>query len=177
MGPTEVFSCLYVSSLISSQPPFEGWGNTMAGEANLGGCVLWRLLFWVYYAKEHSMNGDKSSSLGIQKPFPSDNGILVQSWGCAETPPLFQRIITPFPLLFSKLAVCTSAHTTAFLPSCTLACTLHWCYVVYKAKNWKTGQCQIYICTYNLKSTHSHICALSDAGVLMKCVILTLSQN
>lgn len=79
-------------------------------------------------------------------------------------------------LLTSSLRLST-AHTTAFLPSCTLASALRWCYVVYKAKNWKTGQYQIYICTCHLKSAHSHICAPRDAGVLVKRAILTLSQN
>lgn len=59
------------------------------------------------------------------------------------------------------------AHTTAFFPPCTLPRMLHWCYVVYKAQNWKIEQYQINICTCNLKSAHFHICAVGDTGVLV----------
>lgn len=171
MGPTEVFSCLCITSLISSRPPFSGLGNVTA-------CLrrrkpIWEglcrgvVICWVCYAKD----GDKSSSPGIQQPFPSENGILVLSWGCAVTPSLFQRIVTPFPLLLISSLHFSTAHTTVFLLSCTLMCTLCWCHLVCKTKNWKTGQHQMYICTCNLKSAHPRVCALSDAGVLVNCMI------
>lgn len=80
-----------------------------------------------------------------------------------------------YPISSSVLPISSlhfnTAHTTVFLLSCTLVCTLCWCLVVYKTKNWKTEQYQIYVCTCNLKSAHSHICALSDAGVLVNCMI------
>lgn len=100
-----IFLSLHLFPYLLPAPFFQGWGNMTAClrrkkqicEALCCGIVL----SWVYYAKEHSMNGDKSSSPTTQQPFPSENGILVQSWGCAEAPSLFQRIISPFPLLFS----------------------------------------------------------------------------
>lgn len=121
MGPTEVFSCLCITSLISSRPPFSGLGNVTA-------CLrrrkpIWEglgrgvVICWVCYAKD----GDKSSSPGIQQPFPSENGILVLSWGCAVTPSLFQRMVTPFPLLL--IAVCTSVQ---HIPQSS-SCLAHWC--------------------------------------------------
>lgn len=63
------------------------------------------------------------------------------------------------------------AHTTAFLPSCTLVHT-PW----LQSQELKTGQYQIYICICNLKSAHSHMCALTDTGVLGKCVISALTK-
>ena len=184
VGPAEVFSCLYVSSFISSQPPFSGLGKydgmLAQEEADLGGSVWWRctllglLRQGALHERRQVLITRDSAAIPLWK---WDFGAVMRLRRDPITVPENHYPISSSVLLISSLHF-SIAHTTAFLPSCTLPhthCTD--VNVVYKAKNWKIGQYQIYICICNLKSAHSHICALNDAGVLVKCVILTLSQN
>lgn len=123
MDLTEVLSCPYVWSLVSSRPFCQGWGNAMpsgTGSSRLGGRVAWRC-----------------APLGLlcqgalqewrQVLITGDPAAVLLSKCLSETALPFQRIITPFPLLLTSTLHFSTRHTTAFLPTCTLARSPRWC--------------------------------------------------
>lgn len=170
----------FVSSLISSQPPSQGWGNMTNACAGRSRFVHFSPLGLPHWGALHDLGQVLITGDLVAIP--------LWKWDFSAVMRLYREPVTlrenhysissSVLLIRSFLLLILFQQITYHSLPALLYPGTHATLVVrgYKAKKWKTGQYQIYICIRNLKSAHSHMCALTDTEVLGKCVISALTK-